>query len=412
MLRRFSTAFNWKDPLLARTLLTKEEAMIQASAHRFCQDVLMPVVRDNHRHETFDKSLIRQMGEMGFLGMQAGYNSYGIVAKEVERVDSAYRSAMSVQSSLVIHPIREFGSDYQKQKYLPKLESGEFVGCFGLTEPNHGSDPSSMESKLRKRDDGNYTLSGSKNWITNAPIADVFVVWAKDENQNVRGCILERDMPGLETHKIEGKFSLRASPTGSIFMDDVTVPENNVLPDVYSLRGPFSCLNSARFGISWGALGAAEFCYEAAKTYTEEREQFGAPLSANQLVQTKLVDMMTDITTSQLACIQVGRLMDAGHSLPEMVSFVKRNSCEHALRIARTARAMLGGNGISDEYDVIRHVMNLEAVSTYEGTSDIHALILGQAITNIPAFSSNVPKIKMNKAKLFGTGVVTTYETT
>lgn len=384
MLRRI---FNWKDPLLLRTLLTKDECMIQESAHRFCQDVLMPVVKENHRHETFDKSIISQMGEMGFLGMQMGYNSYGLVAKEVERVDSAYRSAMSVQSSLVIHPIRTFGSDEQKKKYLPKLTSGEFIGCFGLTEPNHGSDPSSMETKLRRRDDGDFSLSGSKNWITNSPIADIFMVWAKDEDNRIRGCILERDMPGLETHKIQGKFSLRASPTGTIFMDNVRVPAQNILPDVHSLKGPFSCLNSARFGISWGVLGAAEFCYETAKEYTEEREQFGSPLSANQLVQMKLANMMTDITTSQLACLQVGRLMDSGDASPEMVSLIKRNSCENALGIARSARAMLGGNGISDEYHVIRHVMNLEAVSTYEGTSDIHGLILGNAITNIPAFS-------------------------
>jgi len=380
--------FNWRDPLLIQKLLTKDERMIQESARRFCQDVLMPVVKENHRHETFDKSIIRQMGEMGFLGMQMGYNSYGLVAKEVERVDSAYRSAMSVQSSLVIHPIRTFGSEEQQKKYLPKLTSGEFIGCFGLTEPNHGSDPSSMETKLRRRDDGNFVLSGSKNWITNSPIADIFMVWARDEDKRVRGCILERDMPGLETHKIEGKFSLRASPTGTIFMDDVIVPAQNILPGVDSLKGPFTCLNSARFGISWGVLGAAEFCYETAKEYTDEREQFGSPLSANQLIQIKLANMTTDITTSQLACLQVGRLLDSGDASPEMVSLIKRNSCERAIEIARTARAMLGGNGISDDYHVIRHVMNLEAVSTYEGTSDIHGLILGNAITNIPAFSS------------------------
>lgn len=363
--------------------------MIQESAHRFCQDVLMPAVKENHRHETFDKSIIRQMGDMGFLGMQMGYNSYGLVAKEVERVDSAYRSAMSVQSSLVIHPIRTFGSEEQQKKYLPKLLSGEFVGCFGLTEPNHGSDPSSMETKLRKTDTGDFLLTGSKNWITNSPIADIFIVWAKDEDNCVRGCIVERGMPGLDTHKIEGKFSLRASPTGTIFMEDVFVPAKNILPHVNSLKGPFSCLNSARFGISWGVLGAAQFCFEAAKEYTGQREQFGSPLSANQLVQLKLADMMTDIATSQLACLQVGRLMDANDASPEMISLVKRNSCENALDIARKSRAMLGGNGISDEYHVIRHVMNLEAVSTYEGTSDIHALILGHAITNIPAFSRN-----------------------
>lgn len=386
MLRR---AFNWKDPLFIRKIISKDECMIQESAHRFCQDVLMPIVKENHRHETFDKSIIRQMGDMGFLGMQMGYNSYGLVAKEVERVDSAYRSAMSVQSSLVIHPIRTFGSEEQQKKYLPKLVSGEFVGCFGLTEPNHGSDPSSMETKLRKTDTGDFLLTGSKNWITNSPIADIFIVWAKDEENCVRGCILERDMPGLDTHKIDGKFSLRASPTGTIFMEDVLVPAKNILPRVNSLKGPFSCLNNARFGISWGVLGAAEFCFEAAKDYTGQREQFGSPLSANQLVQLKLADMMSDIATSQLACLQVGRLMDANDASPEMISLVKRNSCENALDIARKSRAMLGGNGISDEYHVIRHVMNLEAVSTYEGTSDIHALILGHAITNIPAFSRN-----------------------
>ena len=386
MLRR---AFNWKDPLFIRKIMSKDECMIQESAHRFCQDVLMPIVKENHRHETFDKSIIRQMGDMGFLGMQMGYNSYGLVAKEVERVDSAYRSAMSVQSSLVIHPIRTFGSEEQQKKYLPKLVSGEFVGCFGLTEPNHGSDPSSMETKLRKTDTGDFLLTGSKNWITNSPIADIFIVWAKDEENCVRGCILERDMPGLDTHKIDGKFSLRASPTGTIFMEDVLVPSKNILPRVNSLKGPFSCLNNARFGISWGVLGAAEFCFEAAKDYTGQREQFGSPLSANQLVQLKLADMMSDIATSQLACLQVGRLMDANDASPEMISLVKRNSCENALDIARKSRAMLGGNGISDEYHVIRHVMNLEAVSTYEGTSDIHALILGHAITNIPAFSRN-----------------------
>ena len=293
---------------------------------------------------------------------------------------------MSVQSSLVIHPIRTFGSEQQKKKYLPKLMSGEFVGCFGLTEPNHGSDPSSMETKLRKTDTGDFLLSGSKNWITNSPIADIFIVWAKDEESCVRGCILERGMPGLDTHRIDGKFSLRASPTGTIFMEDVRVPAKNILPYVNSLKGPFTCLNSARFGISWGVLGAAEFCFEAAKEYTEQRKQFGSPLSANQLVQIKLADMMTDIATSQLACLQVGRLMDANDASPEMVSLIKRNSCENALEIARKSRAMLGGNGISDEYHVIRHVMNLEAVSTYEGTSDIHALILGNAITKIPAF--------------------------
>ena len=359
--------------------------MIQESARRFCRDVLMPRVREDHRHETFDRDVIRQMGDMGFLGMDVGHNSYGLVAKEMERVDSAYRSALSVQSSLVVYPIRTFGSRAQRRKYVPSLTSGELVGCFGLTEPDHGSDPSGMKTRLRKRD-GGYSLTGSKHWITNAPIADLFVVWAKDDEERVRGCLLERGTPGLETARIDGKFSLRASPTGSIFMDDVFVPSDAVLPGVTSFRGPFSCLDKARFGISWGVLGAAEFCYETAKTYTEEREQFGASLASTQLVQTKLADMCTVLSTSQLACHRVGSLMDSSEAFPAMVSLIKRNSCEQALGVCRTARAMLGGNGISDDYHVIRHVLNLEAVSTYEGTSDVHGLILGNAITKMSAF--------------------------
>ena len=358
--------------------------MVQEAARRFCQDVLTPRVRDDHRHERFDRNILRQMGEMGFLGTDVGHNSYGLVAKELERVDSAYRSSMSVQSSLVVHPIRTFGSDAQRRKYLPKLTSGEWIGCFGLTEPDHGSDPKGMQTKLRKRD-GQYRLSGNKHWITHAPVADLFVVWAK-EDERVRGCILERGTPGLETQQIEGKFSLRASPTGSIFMDDVLVPPENILPDAHSLGAPLQCLQKARFGISWGVLGAAEFCYETAKEYAQERQQFDTSLAGKQLVQNKLADMATHIATSQLACLQVGRLLDAQEDAAPMVSLVKRNSCRHALDVARNARAMLGGNGVSDDYHVIRHVLNLEAVSTYEGTDDIHTLILGNAITDIPAF--------------------------
>jgi len=386
MRRTAQRLFQYKDPLNIHKLLTSEEKIISDTAHAFCQKELMPYVLQHHRHETFDKGIFQQMGSLGFLGTLSG-NAYGLLAREVERVDSAYRSAMSVQSSLVMHPIREFGSKEQQETFLPSLMSGESIGCFGLTEPNHGSDPSKMETKAVPKPDGTFSISGSKNWITNAPIADVFMVWAKDTSDNrVKGFILEKNMPGLDTQNIEGKFSLRASPTGMIFMDNVRVPKENLLPGVDGLKGPFSCLNHARFGISWGVTGAAEFCYEAARQYTLERQQFGAPLASTQLVQKKLADMATNIATAQLACLQVGRLKEASEESPEMISLVKRNSCAMALVVAREARDMLGGNGISDEYHVIRHVLNLEAVNTYEGTSDIHALILGKAITDIAAF--------------------------
>lgn len=386
MRRTICCLFQYNDPLNIRTLLTSEEKMISDTAHSFCQKELMPHVLKHHRNETFDKGIFKKMGSMGFLGTLSG-NSYGLLAKEVERVDSAYRSTMSVQSSLVIHPIQEFGSEEQKEKYIPSLTSGEMIGCFGLTEPNHGSDPSSMQTKAVYNTDDTYSLHGSKNWITNAPIADLFMIWAKDTSDNkIKGFILEKDMPGLDTKKIEGKFSLRASPTGMIFMDNVRVPKENILPGVEGLKGPFSCLNHARFGISWGVTGAAEFCYDMARRYSIERHQFGAPLASKQLIQKKLADMITNISTAQLACLQVGRLKESSQACPEIISMVKRNSCSISLQIAREARDILGGNGISDEYHIIRHVLNLEAVNTYEGTSDIHALILGKAITNIPAF--------------------------
>ncbi len=386
MRRTIQCLFQYRDPLNIRKLLTLEEKIISDTAHTFCQKELMPHVLKHHRHETFDTGIFQQMGSMGFLGTLTG-NAYGLLAREVERVDSAYRSAMSVQSSLVIHPIQEFGSKEQQEKYIPSLMTGDTIGCFGLTEPNHGSDPSSMETKAVPKPGGMFSISGSKNWITNAPIADVFIVWAKDTSDNkVKGFILDKGMTGLDTQKIEGKFSLRASPTGMIFMDNVRVSKENLLPGVQGLKGPFNCLNHARFGISWGVTGAAEFCYEAARQYTLERYQFEGPLASTQLIQKKLADMTTNIATAQLACLQVGRLKEASEESPEMISMVKRNSCAMALGVAREARDMLGGNGISDEYHVIRHVLNLEAVNTYEGTSDIHALILGKAITDIAAF--------------------------
>ncbi len=354
----------------------------------------MPRVLEANRHEIFHREIMNEMGSMGLLGSTipeeyggAGLNyvSYGLVAREVERVDSGYRSAMSVQSSLVMHPINAYGSEEQKKKYLPKLASGELVGCFGLTEPNHGSDPGSMETRAKKVD-GGYIVHGNKMWITNSPIADVFIVWAKLDGE-IRGFILEKGMKGLSAPKIEGKFSLRASSTGEIVMDEVFVPEENLLPNVSGLKGPFGCLNKARYGIAWGALGAAEFCWHAARQYTLDRPQFGRPLAANQLIQLKLANMMTEITLGLQSVLRVGRLMDEDKSTPEMVSLVKRNSCGKALEIARHSRDMHGGNGISDEYHVIRHVMNLEAVNTYEGTHDIHALILGRAQTGLQAFS-------------------------
>ncbi|RMX67761.1 hypothetical protein DD238_000770 [Peronospora effusa] len=438
-------AFNWRDPLLLDDQLTDEEAMIQKSANDYCQGKLLPRIVQANRKGTFDRSIMKEMGEMGFLGPTihgygcagVGYVSYGLIANAVERVDSAYRSAMSVQSSLVMHPINTFGSDEQKEKYLPRLATGELIGCFGLTEPNHGSDPSSMETRARLKGD-KYVLNGSKNWITNSPIADIFLVWGKDDEGDIRGFILEKDFPGLSAPYIEGKATLMASATGMIFLEDVEVPKENMLPKVKGLKGPFTCLNSARYGISWGALGAActnadvlgetyaamwsdllydtyksvtDSCMDIARQYTLDRAQFGAPLAAyvvglcyvlsivvltifrtcilcysNQLIQKKLADMNTEIALGLQGCLQVGRLLDDGKAPVELISMVKRNSCGKAIEIARNARDMLGGNGVSDEYHIIRHVVNLEAVNTYEGTHDVHALILGRAITGLPAF--------------------------
>ena len=386
----------WLDALDLEGQLSAEEIAVRDAAHDYCQGKLMPGIIQANRHETFDRNIFREMGALGLLGPTiegygcAGVNhvSYGLIAREVERVDSAYRSAMSVQSSLVMHPIHAFGTEAQREKYLPGLASGELVGCFGLTEPDHGSDPGSMITRARTAP-GGYKLSGSKMWITNAPLADVAVVWAKTDDGTIRGFILERGMDGFETPKIEGKFSLRASVTGSIMMDDVFVPEANLLPGVRGLKGPFSCLNKARYGISWGAMGAAEFCWEAARQYTLDRRQFGRPLAANQLIQLKLADMQTEIALGLQGSLRLGRLMDEHKSVPEMVSLMKRNNCGKALAIARVSRDMHGGNGISDEYHVIRHVMNLEAVNTYEGTHDIHALILGRWQTGLQAFQAD-----------------------
>jgi len=389
------TKFDWKDPFLLESMLTEEERMIKDQVQNYCQDKLMPRIIMANRHEKFDREIMNEMGAMGMLGSTikgygcAGVSSvaYGLIAREVERVDSGYRSAMSVQSSLVMYPIYAYGTEEQKQKYLPKLATGELVGCFGLTEPNHGSDPGSMETRAKKK--GNtYILNGSKTWITNSPIADVFVVWAKDDTDQIRGFILEKGMKGLSAPKIEGKFALRASITGMIMMEDVEVPEANLLPKVTGLKGPFGCLNNARYGIAWGALGAAEYCFHKAREYTLERKQFGRPLAANQLIQKDLADFQTEIAIGLQACLQVGRLKDQDLVAPEMISLIKRNSCNKAIAIARQARDMLGGNGISDEYHIIRHMMNLEAVITYEGTKSIHGLILGRAITGIPAFSN------------------------
>ena len=386
--------FVWDDPLLLDDQLSEDERLVRDTARQYAQDKLMPRVLDANRHERFDREIMNELGELGLLGATiqgygcAGVNyvCYGLVAREVERVDSGYRSAMSVQSSLVMHPIHAYGTEAQRQKYLPKLARGEWVGCFGLTEPDAGSDPAGMRTRARKVD-GGYVLKGSKMWITNSPLADVFVVWAKDDAGDIRGFILEKGMKGLSAPKIEGKFSLRASTTGEIVMEDVAVPEENLLPNVKGLKGPFGCLNNARYGIAWGALGAAEFCWHAARTYTLNRKQFGRPLAANQLIQKKLADMQTEITLGLQACLRLGRLKDEGRAAPEMISMLKRNSCGKSLEIARTARDMHGGNGIADEFHVIRHVMNLEAVNTYEGTHDVHALILGRAQTGIQAFS-------------------------
>ncbi|MBN7819649.1 acyl-CoA dehydrogenase [Bowmanella yangjiangensis] len=387
-------AFNWQDPLALDSLLNEEERMVRDSAHQYCQEQLLPRVLEANRQEIFHREIMNELGELGLLGATlpeeygcAGVNyvTYGLIAREVERVDSGYRSAMSVQSSLVMHPIYAYGTEAQRQKYLPKLATGEWVGCFGLTEPNAGSDPGSMASRATKVD-GGYRLTGTKMWITNSPIADVFVVWAKLDGE-IKGFVLEKGMEGLSAPKIEGKFSLRASITGEIVMDNVFVPEDNLLPNVSGLKGPFGCLNKARYGIAWGALGAAEFCWHAARQYTLDRQQFGRPLAATQLVQKKLADMQTEISVGLLACLQAGRLMDQNLLAPEAISLIKRNSCGKALDIARIARDMHGGNGIADEFHVIRHVMNLEAVNTYEGTHDVHALILGRAQTGLQAFS-------------------------
>ncbi|MGZ5061878.1 MAG: acyl-CoA dehydrogenase [Usitatibacter sp.] len=385
--------FQWDDPLLLEDQLTEDERMARDSARSYAQAQLMPRIVEANRHEKFDRAILREMGALGFLGSTiegygcAGVNyvCYGLVAREIERVDSAYRSTMSVQSSLVMHPIHAYGNEEQRSRWLPGLASGELVGCFGLTEPSHGSDPNGMVTRARKAD-GGFKLSGAKMWITNAPIADVFVVWAKDDAGEIRGFVLEKGMKGLAAPKIEGKFSLRASVTGEIVMDDVFVPAANLLPNVKGLKGPFGCLTRARYGISWGAMGAAEFCWHAARQYTLDRMQFGKPLAANQLIQKKLADMQTEIALQLQVSLRIGRLMDEGRATPEMVSLAKRNACGKALDIARMARDMHGGNGISDEFHVIRHAMNLEAVNTYEGTHDIHALILGRAQTGISAF--------------------------
>jgi glutaryl-CoA dehydrogenase len=386
--------FSWEDPLLLSAQLTEEERMVRDTAHLYAQQKLLPRITQAFRHEISDPSIFREMGELGLLGSTidgygcAGMNyvCYGLIAREVEYVDSGYRSMMSVQSSLVMYPIYTYGSEAQRQKYLPKLATGEWIGCFGLTEPNHGSDPGSMETRA-KTVPGGYKLHGSKMWISNSPIADVFVVWAKNDAGRIRGFLLEKGMQGLSAPKIEGKFSLRASITGEIVMDEVFVPEENLLPNAEGLAGPFGCLNSARYGIAWGALGAAEFCWHAARQYVLDRKQFGRPLAANQLIQKKLADMQTEITLGMQGCLRLGRMKDEGIAAPEITSIMKRNSCGKALDIARMARDMHGGNGIVDEFHVIRHVLNLETVNTYEGTHDVHALILGRAITGIQAFS-------------------------
>ena len=386
-------SFDWEDPFLLRDQLTDEERMVTDSARQFFQKELMPGIVTANRNEHFDRDIMRQMGEMGLLGVTiegygcAGLSSvaYGLIAKEIEAVDSGYRSAMSVQSSLVMHPIHAYGTEEQKEKYLPKLATGEYVGCFGLTEPDSGSDPASMSTRARAVG-GGYELTGNKMWITNSPIADVFVIWAKDDAGDIRGFILDKGMKGLSAPKIEGKFSLRASVTGEVVMDKVFVPKANAFPDIRGLKGPFGCLNKARYGIAWGSMGAAEFCWKASRQYTLDRKQFGRPLAATQLVQLKLANMQTEITLGLQAALRVGRLMDENNAAPEMISLIKRNNCGKALEIARIARDMHGGNGIADEFHIIRHVMNLEAVNTYEGTHDIHALILGRAQTGIQAF--------------------------
>jgi glutaryl-CoA dehydrogenase len=387
-------AFNWEDPFLLEQQLTEEERLVRDTAQSYAQDKLAPRVREAYATETTDPDIFREMGELGLLGPTiegygcsgVGYVSYGLIAREVERVDSGYRSMMSVQSSLVMYPIYAYGNEAQREKYLPRLASGEWIGCFGLTEPDQGSDPGGMKTRARTVD-GGYSLSGAKMWISNSPIADVFVVWAKNDEGKIRGFVLEKGMKGLSAPKIEGKLSLRASITGEIVMDEVFVPEENLLPNVEGLAGPMGCLNNARFGISWGALGAAEACWHAARQYTLDRTQFGRPLAANQLIQKKLADMQTEISLALQGCLQAGRLKERDALAPELISMLKRNSCGKALDIARMARDMHGGNGISDEFPVFRHMCNLETVNTYEGTHDIHALILGRAQTGIQAFN-------------------------
>ncbi|MCP4272573.1 MAG: acyl-CoA dehydrogenase [Gammaproteobacteria bacterium] len=388
-----TTPFNWQDPMFLDQQFTEEERMIRDTAHDYCQENLQPRVLLANREESFDTTIMTELGELGLLGStlpaqyggsEINYVSYGLIAREVERVDSGYRSAMSVQSSLVMHPIYSYGTEQQRMKYLPKLASGEWIGCFGLTEPDSGSDPASLSTKATKVD-GGYSLSGNKMWITNAPVADVFVVWAKLEGV-ISGFVLEKGMKGLSAPKIEGKFSLRASITGEIVMDNVFVPEENMFPEIKGLAGPFGCLNKARYGIAWGTMGAAEFCFEGARNYTMDRKQFNRPLAANQLIQKKLADMETEISLGLQGCLQMGRLMDKDQCPVELISLMKRNNCGKALDIARVSRDMHGGNGISDEFGIIRHAMNLEAVNTYEGTHDVHALILGRAITGIQAF--------------------------
>jgi len=387
------TPLNWEDPFELDSQLNDEQRMVRDSARQYAQDRLLPRVKEAFRSESTDPTIFREMGEMGLLGSTidgygcpgVDYVCYGLVAREVERVDSGYRSMLSVQSSLVMYPIYAYGNEAQREKYLPKLATGEWIGCFGLTEPDHGSDPGGMTTRARSVD-GGYRVSGAKMWISNSPIADVFVVWAKTDDDVIRGFVLEKGMEGLSAPKIEGKLALRASITGEIVMEEVFVPEENLLPNVEGLKGPFGCLNNARYGIAWGTLGAAETCWHTARQYTLDRQQFGRPLAANQLIQLKLADMQTDISLAMQGCLRAGQMLSGGRISPDLISLIKRNSCGKALEIARKARDMLGGNGISDEYPVMRHMMNLEVVNTYEGTHDIHALILGRSQTGIPAF--------------------------
>lgn len=393
-MRKTTTKFHWDDPFLLADMLSEEERMVQSAARDYCRERLQPRVLEAFRHEKVDKEIFREMGDLGFLGPTvspqyggSGANdiSYGLIAAEIERVDSGYRSMFSVQSSLVMLPIETFGTQAQKEKFLPQLAKGHWIGCFGLTEPNHGSDPAGLSTRARKTE-GGFTLHGNKTWISNSPIADVFLVWAKDDNDEIRGFILEKGMKGLSAPVIHGKIGLRTSITGEIVMDKVFVPAENALPDVKGLKGPFTCLNSARYGIAWGVLGAAEFCWHTARQYVLDREQFGRPLAANQLIQKKLADMQTEISLGYLGVIRLGRMKENETASVEITSILKRNNCGKALEVARTARDMLGGNGITDEYGVMRHLVNLEVVNTYEGTHDIHALILGRAQTGLQAF--------------------------